>query len=65
MPHKPVRVLGTAALLVAGWLVFYTMEGIFRTALYRFATTGEIAGGFREHMLRSAYVNKNDRGAWR
>jgi hypothetical protein len=50
--------------IIGGTLVLYTMEGIFRTALYRFATTGEVTGGFSERMMRGAYVNKNDRGTW-
>jgi hypothetical protein len=51
-------------LLICGVLVLLTMDGIFRTALYRFATTGNANGGFSERMLRSAYVEKNKRGAW-
>jgi hypothetical protein len=53
-----------APLLIGGILVLFTMEGIFRTALYVYATTGDVAGGFNERMLRRAYVNKDDRGTW-
>jgi hypothetical protein len=57
-------VLLGAPLFIAGALVLYTMESIFRTALYRFATSGDAAGGFNERVLRGAYVDKEQRGGW-
>ena len=59
-----VAVAYGAPALIGGILVLVTMEGIFRTALYRYATTGEVSAGFDERMMRGAYVDKNTRGAW-
>jgi len=59
-----VAIVYAAPVLIGGILVLVTMEGIFRTALYRYATTGEVSAGFDERMMRGAYVKKDDRGAW-
>lgn len=51
----PIAVIGFAALVA--------MEGIFRAALYKFATTGN-GTILPEDVFRNAYVDKSNRGSW-
>jgi hypothetical protein len=54
-------ITGIATILVLGGflLVFqYTVSGVYRTALFRYATTGEAPWGFEEGQLANAYHAK-------
>jgi hypothetical protein len=52
----PVAALGFAVLLA--------MDGIFKAALYQYATTGVAHNYFPTTVLSHAYVDKSDRGNW-
>lgn len=64
--------LGTAGLVVLGavgvvWLVIAStvlaaLNGIYRTALYRFATTGEVPTDFAGADFRAAFRPRDERG---
>ena len=45
-------------LLVVSMLIIQAMQGVFGVALYRFASTGEVASGFTEADLNSAVRTK-------
>jgi hypothetical protein len=49
-----VAVLGFIGLM----LVFSTLNGIYLAALYRFATTGDVAAGFDRNVLADAFGPK-------
>jgi hypothetical protein len=59
---------GQAGLIIGtGWLVIYILlvsvvnsatHGIFVAALYRYATTGEVAPGFHSHNFTHAWQPK-------
>jgi len=55
-------VLGIAIGVVAG-LVQTTLMAVFKVALYRFATTDQVLGGFDRTALEQAFVTKSRRGA--
>jgi hypothetical protein len=59
-----VALLFSAPVLIGGVVVLVAMEGIFRAALYLFATGNLTSKAFPEQVLRLAYVGKNDRGSW-
>jgi hypothetical protein len=50
-------------MLVAGCAVLASMEGIFRAALYEYASSGS-GSMFPDEVLRRAYVSKGERGSW-
>lgn len=54
-----------AAFITLGFAMVKALETIFTVALYDFAATGRIAGGFSDSMVREAYVSKQDRGRFR
>lgn len=56
--------LGAGLLTLAVALV-KALEIIYRVALYDYAATGRIGGGFSESMVQDAYVSKRERGAFR
>ena len=45
-------------LFVVSMLIIQAMRGVFGVALYRFASTGEVASGFTEADLNSAVRTK-------
>ena len=47
------------AVLVVSMLVLQALKGVFGVALYRFAATGEVTGGFSEAELESAVRRKS------
>ncbi len=47
-----------AALLAVSMLIIQAMRGVFGVALYRFASTGEVASGFTDAELESAVRTK-------
>ena len=51
-------------LFLCGLPVLKAMEVIFNVALYNFAATGRGGGDFPDDTLRSAYVDRNDRGSF-
>jgi len=53
-----VLVIGIGGLLVVGG----ALSGVFNTALYRYATTGQVAGGFTESDLAGAFKPKKRKG---
>lgn len=54
-----------AALLTLGLATVKALETVFTVALYDYAATGRIGGGFSASMVRDAYVAKQDRGRFR
>jgi hypothetical protein len=47
-----------AALLAVSVLIIQAMKGVFGIALYRFASSGEVASGFTQAELESAVRTK-------
>ena len=53
-----VLIVVGVVLLVVSMLIIQAMKGVFGVALYRFASTGEVASGFTEADLNSAVRTK-------
>jgi Family of unknown function (DUF6159) len=53
------------AFLTLGVAMVKALETIFTVALYDYAATGRIGGGFLDSMVRDAFVSKQDRGRFR
>jgi len=53
-------VVGVAVIIAAAALIA-ALSGIFQTALYHYATTGEGIGDFSNHELRAAFAEKESR----
>jgi hypothetical protein len=60
-----LAVLAGAALLVLGIATVKALETVFLVALYDFAATGRMGGDFNDAIVRDAYVEKKQRGAWK
>jgi Family of unknown function (DUF6159) len=60
-----LSILVGAALMTFGFATIKALETIFLVALYDFAATGRIGGGFSDSMVRDAYVAKESRGRFR
>jgi hypothetical protein len=54
-------VLGAGILVVAG-LLQVTISAVFKVALYRYATAGQVLGGFQQDELAAAFAPKGHRG---
>jgi hypothetical protein len=60
----PVLIVAIAlgiAIIAAAAALITALSGIFQTALYHYATTGEGVGSFSAHHLRAAFAQKHDR----
>ncbi len=55
VPLLPLLVLGVAYVIVVS-LVFSVANSVFNTALYEYANTGSVPGGFDRHTLQAAFV---------
>jgi len=58
----PAVIIG-GLIIALGATIISTMGTIFRAALYRYATAGEIAPGFDADIVRGAFVPKTPRGS--